>query len=328
MIIIIINSADTLVGKEKEMELINLIGLFCLMLAAPIWADEAPFGFVHTTDLEPRGGIELEQTVTDRFQKLTDNGGYFDLLIGQTELEYGLTDNFQIGLESTYDWTQAYHNGPFGVTTPPEPFVYDVPDPNAHYDSAKVVSLSVDMIYRFLSPYKDGIGLAFNFEPESALTFAPGGFIEPSTRVILQKNFLDDTLTCAFNFTYSPELRHVGANYGGVPGPDSWNEETDVNYYFAASYRFISNLALGFEFLNEQEYISSYDFDHLANSGYYFGPSLHYADENFFLTAVFLSQLPWAVVHDATVPGAVVDGTVYDNDFEKYRLRLVAGLNL
>jgi hypothetical protein len=38
-----------------------------------------------------------------------------------------------------------------------------------------------------------------------------------------------------------------------------------------------------------------------------------------------LWQMPWASAHADTVPGALVNGFILDNDFEKFRFRLKAG---
>lgn len=163
--------------------------------------------------------------------------------------------------------------------------------------------------------------MAFYLEP----TVGPQ-FREVEAKVIAQKNFLDDRLIVAFNATYAPEWRYL-LNNDGVTR--SWAEETDVNAYLAASFRFRADWSAGFEFLNEREY-NSYNLNggSWTNSGYYLGPSVHYGGKSFFVTAVFLEQLPWAKVHGATIPGAVVDGRDFDNDFEKYRVRIKFGYYL
>ena len=277
-------------------------------------AEESQFGYVYTTDLLPKGASELEQWITWRHQKIA---GQFDELEGRTELEYGLTDRLQVALYGNYARTRAYHNGPFGATTPPEQFAdYDT-GPNDYFRASRFVGVSGEAIYRLLSPYTDTVGAALYAEP----TIGPS-FRELETKVILQKNFLDDQLITAFNLTYAPEWRYLE----GPANPDirSWQEETDVNLSFAASYRFMPNWSAGFEFLNEREY-NSYRFTHESNDGYFFGPSVHYGGKYFFVTATFLEQLPWATTHSDTVPGAVVGGRVFDNDFEKYQLRIKAG---
>ncbi|HUK21554.1 MAG TPA: DUF6662 family protein [Gemmatimonadales bacterium] len=280
--------------------------------ARALAAQESAFGYVITTDLLPKGAREIQQAVTWRHEKIA---GYFDGLDFRTEIEYGLTSRLQAALELNYSWNQAYHNGPLGATTPAEPFSYDHPDPDAHYSATRFVGVSGELTYTILSPYTDPFGLALYED----LTGGPQ-FFESETKLILQKNFLDDLLTFAFNFTYAPELRY----FSPEAETPSWQEETDVNAYFGVTYRFHRNWWAGLEFLNEREY-NSYDFTEWTNSGYYVGPSFHYGGKTFFAAIVFLEQLPWATVHEATLPGAVVDDRVYDNDFERYRVRLRVG---
>jgi hypothetical protein len=277
-------------------------------------AEESQFGFVYTTDLLPKGAKEVEQWGTWRFQKIA---GQFDQFDGRTEFEYGLTDNLQVSMYANYTWAQAYRNGPDGVTTPPEPLSYDSPEPYGHYQASRLTGFSGEMIYRFLSPYTDKVGMAVYVEPTVGAAFR-----ELEAKLILQKNFLDDRLTTAVNFTYAPEWRYQ--NVDDAPGKKAWNYEVDANVGIAASYRFRPNWSVGVEFENEHEY-NSYNFSRESNNGYYFGPSIHYGGKRFFITATFLEQLPWASTHSDTVPGAIVGGRVYDNDFEKYRLRVKAG---
>lgn len=283
-------------------------------LSATASAEESQFGYVYTTDLLPKGAKEVEQWMTWRHQKI---GGTYDQVEGRTEVEYGLTDKLQVALYANYAWTQAYHNGPFGATTPPEQFADRDADPDDHFRATRFVGVSGEAIYRLLSPYTDGIGLAVYVEP----TIGPS-FREVEMKLILQKNFLDDRLTTAFNFTYAPEWRYL--QDPDNPTAKSWQEETDINFNFAASYRFAPKWSTGFEFVNEHEY-NSYRFTHQSNNGYFLGPTLHYGGKDFFVTATFLEQLPWAKAHSDTVDGSLIGGRTFDNDFEKYRLRIKAG---
>jgi hypothetical protein len=296
---------------ERCRLLLGMVALSAIMTSAA-FAEESIFAFSYTTDLLPQGGKEIEQWVTWRHQK---NSGSFNMIEGRTELEYGVTDKFQAALYLNYDWTQAFHNGPFGATTPPEQFSDFLVGPDDHFNKTRFVGVSGELIYRIWSPYTDPIGIAVYTEPTIGQNFR-----EVENKIILQKNFFDDLLTLAFNFTYAPELRYVtndGINY-------AWQEETDINFTFGASYRFMENWAAGFEFTNEHEY-NSYWFNHESNSGYYLGPTIHYGGEHFFATATALWQLPLASTHTDTVPGALVGGFIGDNDFERFRLRIKAG---
>ena len=279
-------------------------------------AEESMFAYVYTTDLLPQGAKEVEQWMTWRHQKIA---GTYDQIEGRTEFEYGLTDRLQVALSLNYNWTQAYHNGPFGATTPPEQFADFYPGPDDHFNKARLVGVSGEAIYRILSPYTDVFGLALYTEPTVGKNF-----FEVENKIIVQKNFLDDLLTVAFNFTYAPELRNLLDPADPTGTATSWQEETDINYALAVSYRFIENWSAGFEFVNEHEY-NGFVFNHESNSGYYLGPTLHYGGERFFVTMTALWQMPWASAHSDTVPGALVNGYILDNDFERFRFRLKAG---
>lgn len=272
------------------------------------------FAFVYTTDLLPQGAKEIEQWMTWRHAKI---GGYYDQLEGRTEFEYGVTDRLQAALYVNYAWTQAYHNGPFGATTPPEQFADFQVGADDPFNQFRFIGVSGEAIYRVLSPYTDAFGLALYVEPSIGQNF-----MELESRIILQKNFFDDRLTVALNFTYAPEWRYLPGE--ADPSVSSWQEETDVNIGLAASYRFIDNWTAGFEFLNEREF-NSYTFNRQSNNGYYLGPTLHYGGERFFVTMTALWQLPWATAQTDTVDGALVNGLTLDNDFEKFRFRLKVG---
>ncbi len=301
---------------KRPLSLACALVMACALFSAntTVFAEESQFAYVYTTDLLPQGAKEVEQWLTWRHKKI---GGYFDELEGRTEVEYGLTDRLQVAVYANYAWARAYQNGPFGATTPPEQFADYSADPNAHFNARRFVGLSGEAIYRVLSPYTDPVGLAVYIEP----TIGPK-FRELETKLILQKNFLDDRLVTAFNFTYAPEWRYLPTEDNTAVS--KWQEETDVNFNFAASYRFTSNWSAGVEFLNEREF-NSFNFSKESNSGYYIGPTLHYGGKKFFVTAAFLTQLPLARTHSESVDGAIVDGRTLDNDFEKYRVRIKAG---
>lgn len=289
-----------------------IIGMSAVM-SADARADEPLFGVTYTTDLLPKGAFEVEQWMQWRHQK---NSGSYDQIENRTELSYGVTDRLQASLYLNYNWTQAYQNGPFGVTTPPEQFADFQANPTGHFNATRYVGTSGELIYRILSPYTDPIGLAVYTEPTIG-----DNFREIENKIIVQKNFLDDLLVLTFNATYAPEFRYVlndaGTGYG-------WQEETDINFSIGASYRFVENWAIGFELINEREF-NSFGIEHESNSGYYLGPTIHYSGERYFVNVTALWQMPWASLHTDTVPGALVGGYIGDNDFERFRLRVKVG---
>ena len=283
----------------------------------PAFADEPIFGFVNTTDLLPQRQKELEQWLTWKHQKAH---GYYDQLENRTEFSYGVTNDFQLSGYLNYNWTQAYHNATGGTTTPPEQFSDYNAGPNDHFNATRFVGASVEGIYRVLSPYTDPIGLAFLLEP----TIGPN-FKELETRLILQKNFLDDRLVIAGNVSVAPEWRHIPADPATGTAPSNPNVETDVNFDVGVSYRFAPSWSFGWEAENERE-VNSYALfsrRHWMGSGYYTGPTIHYGGQKFFVTLTAWEQLP--IGTNYTDPSVISGGRDFDVDYEKFRTRLKVG---
>jgi hypothetical protein len=290
--------------------------------SVPARADEPLLGFLYTTDLLPKGGMEVEQWLTWKEQKAH---GYFHEVDGRSVFSYGVTDAFQLSGYLNYSWTSAFHNGVDGATTPPEAFaVYNQVDPDAHYNASKFTGVSVEALYRVLSPYTHPVGLAFYLEPTIG-----NNFREFEGRAILQKNFLDDRLVIAANLTWAPELRFIPADPNADAGTtDAFRHtdiETDVNWGLGVSYRFAPNWSAGWEFQNERE-IRGWALlarSHWMGDAYYTGPTIHYGGEHFFATLTAWEQLPFA--KDYANAGVLFQGRDYDVDFEKFRVRLKVG---
>jgi hypothetical protein len=298
--------------------------VFAAAWAAPARADEPLFGFVHTTDLLPKGGMEVEQWLTYRWQKAYSS---FNLWQARTEYSYGVTDAFQLSAYLNYNWTSAYLDDPNRQTAPPEQFAGYSFDPTRRFNASQFSSGSLEVIWRLLSPYTDPIGLAVLIEP----SIGPKVF-EFETRLIAQKNFLDDRLVIAFNFTLDFEYRLIPGDNSAPPESDDskqhWDAETDLNWSVGATYRFAPGWSFGVEFINEREFSNAPTFanaKYATNSAYYVGPTLHYGGKSFFATLTFLEQLPLGQDFANPTPGLVRGGRNYADDFEKYRLRFKVG---
>lgn len=244
--------------------------------ATPALAGEGLFSRLYTTDLTPGGHFELEQVVREREGRAF---GHYDATDFRTELEYGITDDLQASL---YINTNRQHatrtsddddfNGATGFTR----------------HNFNLQSISTEFIYRALSPYKskNGWGLAFYIEPEydfhdlhNGLKYAPGTF-ELETRVILQKNFMDDRLILAYNLVLEAESIRFAHR------PDT-NSELDWNNEAGITYRFAPNLFAGAEFRNHNEYGNFKKHEH---SVYWAGPVVHYGGQKFWATLGWLRQ--------------------------------------
>lgn len=290
----------------------------------PASADEPLFGFIYTTDLLPQGKWEAEQWVTLRQGR---SQGNFSLLQTRTELSYGATSWLQFSGYLNFAYANTLHNSPSGDTSPPEVFADFNFDPAKRFSVLRFESFSVEAIARVLSPYTDGIGLAFYVEP----SFGPRT-IELENRLILQKNFFDDRLVIAFNATLGYEWRAFPGDTTLNPWDAGYNaffdRETDINFGLAASYRFAPNWSAGVEFQNEREYAGTVPFTASSptNVAYYLGPTLHYGGKRFFATLTALFQLP--IAQDWANKGAdsfVVNGISNADDFENFRIRLKVG---
>lgn len=291
---------------------------------SPASADEPLFGYIYTTDLLPQGKIEGEQWVTLRQDR---SQGYFSLLQTRTELSYGATSWLQLSGYLNFAYADTFHNTPSGDTTPPEVFADFTSDPTTRFNAFRFESFSFEAIARVLSPYTDGIGLAFYVEP----SFGPRT-IELENRIILQKNFFDDRLVVAFNATLGYEWRSFPGDTTLDPWDPEYNayfdRETDVNFGLGVSYRFAPNWSAGIEFQNEREFAGIVPFSSSSptNVAYYLGPNIHYGGKRFFVTLTALFQLPMAQDWANQGPDSlVVNGISNADDFENFRIRLKAG---
>ncbi|HWU44244.1 MAG TPA: DUF6662 family protein, partial [Bdellovibrio sp.] len=168
----------------------SLALLFAFLLSPLAHASEGMFGYIYTAETTPGDQWEYEQMQTWRTGKAR---GEYNALDVRFEMEYGITDQLQgsVYLNTSYN---KIHN------------VYDSEDVSKNLSDKNefnVNGVSFEFLYRILSPYKDGMGLAVYLEPEIAVRDAETGDdkIERAVegRLILQKNFLDDTLITAFN---------------------------------------------------------------------------------------------------------------------------------
>lgn len=110
-------------------------------------ADENYFGYSYGAETLPKGQSEAYLWLTDRRGK---DAGHYDAQDYKIELEHGLTDRMQV---SGYVNFASHHIR--GLE----------PDFNRVDRDFSFQGLQASAKYRVLSPYKDGIGLAFYAEP-------------------------------------------------------------------------------------------------------------------------------------------------------------------
>ncbi|MBX7231359.1 MAG: hypothetical protein K1X29_04645 [Bdellovibrionales bacterium] len=252
--------------KLFSMILCGLLGGF------DVYASEGMFGYLYTAETTPANTWEYEQMQTWRHAKAR---GSYDSLDLRNEIEYGITDKLQTALylNSSYLRGKRLYD--------PE----DVSQDLSNRNEFAVNGVSVEFLYRLLSPYKDGFGLALYAEPEISLRDRITGedSIERAveTRLILQKNFWGDTLLTVANLMLEPEWEKED----GMTVQELWAEWT-----LGASYRIKSNWFAGLEFRNHMEF-PDMNLNKREHSAYFFGPTVHYANEHYWWTITVLPQV-------------------------------------
>ena len=237
--------------------------------ATPALADENIFAYSYGSETLPKGATEAYVWITDRRDK---NLGEYNAQDYQLELEHGLGNNFQGSVYLTF---QSNHIK--GLA----PELADI-DRNFAFNGAKG-----SLKWALSSPYTSPIGVAVYIEPGFSRFSAKSGerqtklFLE--SKLLLQKNFLDDKLVWVGNITAEQEFKHKG---GG-----EWESELELEGSSGLAYNIAPGLHLG----GELRYTSAYeDFpNEFERSEYalFAGPTIHYATRKWWGTLSFQQQV-------------------------------------
>lgn len=280
------------------------------LLATQAHASEGMFGYLYTLDNTPKTSWEFEQKQTYRTGKAQ---GSYNAIDFKTGFEYGITNDLQVAfyLNSQYLSQQGVPN---------TDAIFEQVDMNEY----NITGASVEFIYRILSPYKDGIGLGIMAEPEMSVRQAVHGTdtIERGIewRLILQKNFLDDTLITTYNLMVLPEW---------VKEDGMHEKELYVEHTAGVTYRFAPNWFAGLEFRNHRE------FPHMnlggeEHSAWFAGPNVHYANQSFWATLTVLPQIFGQPTYlgDDQNGDAIGDRRLHLNEHERLEVRFMVGIPL
>lgn len=256
-------------------------------LATPLRADDQPFLTIYTTDIDGQREREAEQWLG---WKTGQTGASYDDLLSRTEVEYGITDDLQGSLYVNYEWARLQ------ARTPP-----------LSSDTESLAGVSGELIYRILNADFAPIGLALYVEPGWSSDEQ-----EVESKILLQKNFLNDTLRCAFNVNFEDdwELDHSeSARHGAL--------EFDTG----ASYAVTPEVSAGVEFDNERAFAGLVMGSGAREtaSAYFLGPTLEYSALPWKLAVGAQAQLPWAT-SPAGNAGAVIGG--FETRAERFRIAL------
>ena len=267
-------------------------------------ADERYFGYVYSAEAMPKGETEAELWVTDRRGK---DSGHFDAQDYRLELEHGFTDRLTVA---------GYANfaGPHIRGLEPD---FETTDRDFAFRG-----LSAEFKYNVLSPYKDGLGLTLYAEPGWSRIHGGGERgteYELELKAILQKNFMDDRLVWATNFTFEPEWeKEVEIDEVTGEVEKEWEKELKLEVSTGLSYRVAPRWFLGAEARYASVYPHWTDGLHREAYAVSAGPAVHYAGKKWWATLSYLPQL-----FGKPSP----HGNLSLDEFEKREVRLLVGLN-
>jgi len=124
------------------------VASLCGLLALPALATERFFTYTYEPETLPKGAFEAEQWVTLRAGRNSAVGqeNYYRWQFRE-ELEYGVTDNYQVALYFNHEY-EGYH----------------VPGGN-DYSDYRQTGLSLENKYLILNPAEHKVGLALYLEP-------------------------------------------------------------------------------------------------------------------------------------------------------------------
>jgi len=276
-------------------------------LVLPVRADENYFGYSYGSETLPKEKWELYSWTTGRLGKGTGSYSAFDL---KQEVEYGVTDRFQIALE--WNENHTYFTGGAGQESA---------DSNTpvRRNRFSFVGNALELKYAFSSPYKDLVGIALFVEPEYALTDSPSGdkFLEweIETRLLVQKNFLEDRLIAVLNLTNETEWERPRPSHG-----ESFTTNFKPEITTGVTYRFASNWFLGLETRYATQ-LANANIRNQVDWAFSVGPALHYAVGRWWATLTWLPQVAGWHADGAR------SGSLDLNSHERNEIRLKIGFD-
>lgn len=243
----------------------------CLAVAKPAHADENYFGYSYGAETLPKGKWEAYLWLTSRVGK---GVGTYQAWDNFNEIEHGLTDKLQVSFYANTSGHRIKNNGEF-----------------ADNSSFGFEGVRTSFKYAVTSPFKSPLGVAIYVEPEYSRRHKISGenFTEYAleTKLLLQRNFMDDQLVSVFNFTYEHEFEKEKEAAGLE---EEFEQEAAIEMTWGLSYRFRPNWFIGGEGRTHAEYPDA-DLGNREHRAWFAGPTLHYGGRKWWFTATVLPQV-------------------------------------
>ena len=182
--------------------------------------------------------------------------------------------------------------------------------------------LSAEFKYQVLSPFKDGLGLVLYAEPAWSRIHGggeKGNELELEFKAIVQKNFLDDRLIWAANFTFEPEWEKE-KEVDEVTGltDSEWEKELKLEASTGVTYRVANGWYAGVEGRYASVYPDWTNGLHRETYAVFAGPVIHYGGKKWWATLSYQPQL---------FGGPSPVGSRALDEYEKREIRLKLGYN-
>lgn len=292
-----------------NIKLISTAMLALTALPTTVSAGENLWVYAKGTDTRPEGTFEFKLADTIRIDK--NAGDHYTFHDIRPEIEYGVTDSLTVAFEAII-FDHDYDVGEDG----PGP-MNEAGDGTGKFDDTQLAGYEISMKYNVLSPYKDAFGFSYGLSYERRDKYRlDGGDIDQDSFVgtlLFQKDFLDNTLVTVLNIKSEFERRKAGSVV---------EDEFAIDISAGISYRIAPQWFAGLEFRHQSDYLNPQDKAEAGNTedgfdkdgytiglsktnfdlsdfrigsqhqyGNYFGPTLHFAEQKWFVTAGVLWQI-------------------------------------
>ena len=226
----------------------------CVALAPGASGNDRFFTYSYEPETMPKGAWEVEQWVTARALR-NSRVGQDDYLRWQfrTELEYGVTDNYTVGLYVNEDYE-----------------TFRDPTTRKDHDDFSWAGISLENRYMILDPVKKPVGLTLYLEP----TY-DGDDFELEQKIILGQRHGD--WKWAFNAIHATEWEEDFKEYEG-----------ELEFTFGITRMLGKRWAVGLEARNHNELPK---YDEWENSALYLGPVVSYHHERWWATLTVMPQI-------------------------------------
>ncbi len=285
-----------------------LTGAILALAAQSSFAGENLWVYAKGTDTRPEGSFEFKLSDVIREDKNSGRYTFHDI---RPEVEYGISDKLTIGA-SLLIFDHNYSLDDENL----QPMFDNQGGEGGTFNDTQFAGYEIALKYNVLSPYKDFMGLSFGLAYERRDKYRlDGADIDQDSfvgKIFMQKDFLDDTLITVLNIKTEFERRK---------SPGVLEEEIALDVAAGISYRVAPKWFVGLEFRHQSDYLNPQEFEEAGNSpeydaqgfntaldrsnfdlgdfkigsqhqnGNYFGPTVHYAEQRWWVTAGILWQV-------------------------------------